>query len=60
MEFNCNDCKESFNLNFYESLTKWPVKCIKCKSSNVNYSYSGSISKINHHKDKEEIVDGNI
>ena len=60
MEFNCNDCKESFGLNFYECLSKWPVKCIKCKSTNVNYSYTGSMSKHKtYKKDNEELIERN-
>jgi len=59
MEFFCKDCSESFYLSFYKSLYLWPVKCIKCDSQNVNYSYCGSLTIKNKIK-KEEILNGNI
>lgn len=46
MIYECKDCKESFDLTFFEELYKWPIKCIKCKSENVNYGYCGNMSKI--------------
>ncbi len=60
MEYKCLDCSEFFYLSFAESLINWPIKCIKCKSVNVNYMYCGIISETEAIRNLPVIENANI